>query len=65
MAKTRKERMAQSNGYQPCPECNRGHSLWEDTCEQCSDCGREFDANGLLIAAARSEGDLDGWGSLS
>ncbi|MBI2953967.1 MAG: hypothetical protein HYY30_06605 [Chloroflexi bacterium] len=49
---------------EPCPQCLRGHSIWEGGCERCGECGREFDANGLLLQAARCEGDLDGWGSL-
>ncbi len=65
MASTEKEKAAQASGYQPSPECNRGHSLWEGACEKCSECGREFDGNGLLVAYGRSEGDLDDWGSLN
>jgi hypothetical protein len=65
MAKTRKGNSVRVDGYQPCPECNRGHSFWEDICEKCSECGREFDANGLIVGMAHSEGDLDGWGNLS
>lgn len=50
--------------YAPTPQCERGHSLWEGVCEKCTECGREFDPSGLLIAGGRSEGDIDGWGNL-
>ncbi len=50
--------------YRPCPQCFRGHYFWEGDCEKCGECGREFNVHGLLIANARCEGDLDGWGTL-
>lgn len=64
MAVTGNQGAIEVASYRPCPQCLKGHWMWDDDCERCGECGREFDASGRLIASARCEGDLDGWGTL-
>ncbi len=64
MVSSNNQLAAEAPNYHPCPLCSNGLSMWDEDCEKCGKCGREFDTNGAMIASARCEGDLDGWGRL-